>query len=222
MLRPFAVISPAITTMFCAILADAASMSRPSSDAAPRPCDSASVSASRIRFALAHFLGRRREDLVREIDLRRVNRPLPLAAERRGASRGELESIRILEVAERSVDRAESVRAAGDDHPRDAEVPLVAGIIGIQPADVRRARAHARGVVGDAEVHRLEPLARLRDRLDVRHAERGLDEHLDADLARELLRILDLCEQRIDHVHVARERRPSESAPCRRTAPPAR
>ena len=85
-----------------------------------------------------------------------------------------------------------------------AEVPLVAGIVGIQPADVRRTRAHARRVVRDAEMHRLEPL------LDCAIASTlAMPSAVSISTSMPILcgsfvRVLDLREQRVDHVHVAR------------------
>src|SRR3546814_3440615 len=46
-------------------------------------------------------------DLVGELDLARVDRPLALAAEHRGAARLGLEALRVGEVAEGAVDRSE-------------------------------------------------------------------------------------------------------------------
>src|SRR4051812_18777416 len=81
----------------------------------------------------------------------------------------------ILEVAERPVDRSETICSAGDHHARERCVPLVSRVIRIEAADVYGTRPTAGSVVGNPEVHRLEPPARLRNRLDVGHAERSLD-----------------------------------------------
>ena len=60
------------------------------------------------------------------------------------------------------------------------------------------------GVVGDAEVERLEPTAEGGDRLDVGHAERGFDQRLEADAGLEPLGRLDLVDHGFDHVEVGR------------------
>jgi hypothetical protein len=51
------------------------------------------------------------------------------------------------------------------------------GIHRVQPADVGGAGAHRGGVVGHAEVQRLQPAAELGD-FDIGHAQRGLDQRL--------------------------------------------
>src|SRR5207248_1870251 len=101
-------------------------------------------------------------------------------------------------------DGPQPVRPAGGDHARQGRMPLVARVVGVQPADAHGARAHARGEVGDAEVHRFEPAARLRDGLDVRHAQRGLDQHLDGDPVGDAAGRLDLPQQRVHQVHGGR------------------
>ena len=53
-------------------------------------------------------------------------------------------------------------------------------------------------------MHRFESAARLRDGLDVRHAQRGLDQHLDADPVGDAAGRLDLRQQRVHQVHVGR------------------
>ena len=60
----------------------------------------------------------------------------------------------------------------------------------------------ARGIVGDAEMQRLEPAAEGRDRLDIGHAERRLDQRLEADPGLVALGDLDLVDHRLDHVEV--------------------
>jgi len=64
---------------------------------------------------------------------------------------------------------------------------------------------HARGEVGDAEVHRFEAAAGLRDRLDVRHAQGRLDQHLDPDAMRDATGGLDLGQQGVHEVDIRRD-----------------
>src|SRR5579885_3122868 len=107
--------------------------------------------------------------------------PLAFVSQRRGAAGGGLVALRIVEVAERPVDGADAVGAAGDHHALQGRVPLIARIIRIEAADDDGARPAGSGKIGNAEMQRLETPARLRDGLDVGHAERDLDEALDAD-----------------------------------------
>ena len=74
---------------------------------------------------------------------------------------------------------------------------------------MRRADAHGAGagrgrIVGDAEAHGLDALGGLRDGLDIGHAERRLDQELEADLLLALLVLLDLRDQHVDGVDVLR------------------
>ena len=163
----------AVAMRFLAIFSEAASIILPSSEAAPLPCASASFSATMMRSARSTSLAVRREHRVGELDLRGMDRPLALDAERRCALGARRVAIGIGEVAERAVDRAQAVGAAGDRHARQREVPLVAGVVGVQAADDDGARLVEGGVVGDAEVHRLEPARRGGDGFDVGHAERA-------------------------------------------------
>ena len=126
---------------------------------------------------------------------------MPSAAARRGAG---LVAVGIVEVAERTVDRAQAVGAAGDGHARQREVPLIARIVGVEAADDDGARLVEGRVVGDAEVHRLEPARGGGDRFDVGHAERRLDQRFGADPVREALGHLDLADDAFDRVDVGR------------------
>ena len=188
--------------MFCAIRADAASIIFAIQLRRPAPLRFRLPDGLEDALGALHFVWRGREDVIGQVDLRRMDGPLPLDAERCRATGGEREARRILEVAERSVDRPQPVGAAGHRHARDRGVPLVTGVVGIEAPDAHGAGAHAGGVVGHAEVHRLEPRARLRDRLDVRHPERRLDQDLETDPTRKALRRLDLREQRVHQVYV--------------------
>ena len=155
-----------------------------------------------------------REHLVGQGDLGRVDRPLALVAQHRGAARGGAVPLGIAEVAVRAVDRAQTVGPAGDRDAREGVVPLVAPVprAVIRPHRVGVGRAADRGrvalqrgrVVGDAEHHRLHPLrARGGDLVHAVHAGRRLDQHADPDPVRQRLGGLDLVEQGRDEVHVA-------------------
>ena len=134
-----------------------------------------------------------------------MNGPFALVAECGGPPGGGHVSIWVFEVAVRTIDRTQAVGAARGHHPRERGVPLVARVIGVQAADVHRPGAEARGEIRDAEMHRLESAARLRDRFDVSHAERGLDQDFDPDAVGDVPRRLDLREQRVHQVHVRRD-----------------
>ncbi len=79
-------------------------------------------------------------------------------------------------------------------------------VVGVRAADVRGAGLDARRVVRDAEDHRLEPVGPCAgDRLDVRHAPRGLDQDVDPDPSRlPAVALLDLVQQGCDELDVAR------------------
>ena len=95
-------IALAISTTFCAIRALAASIIRPSSWAAPFPSLRRLLQRLEDPPGPVHLRLGRGEDLVGQLDLRGVDGPLPLDAERRAAPGGEQVAIGILEVAERA------------------------------------------------------------------------------------------------------------------------
>ena len=101
------------------------------------------------------------------------------------------------------------------------EVPLVAGIVGVEAADDDGARLVEGGIVGDAEMHRLEPAVGRRDRFDVGHAERRFDQRFDADLVRAALGHLDLADDASRPCRRRPARRPSGSGSCRAWRRPA-
>ena len=107
---------------------EAASIRRPSSETAPFPSFAPSSIACEDPARAVDLGLARREDLVRELDLRGVDRPLALAAQRRRPARRRTVAVGVVEVAERAVDRAQALRAAGRHHAADAEVPLVAPV----------------------------------------------------------------------------------------------
>src|SRR5437764_9929263 len=89
-----------------------------------------------------------REDLVRQPYLRRMDRPLPLAPQRRRALRGGPVTVGVVEITERAVDRAEAFGSACRDHPADREVPLlspvegaVVQLIGVREDAITRVRS---------------------------------------------------------------------------------
>ena len=67
-----------------------------------------------------------------------------------------------------------------------------------------RARAGRGGVVGDAEMQRFVALAGRGDLVDVLHAERGFDDHLEADALLAADRGLALRHQHVDGIDVGR------------------
>ena len=83
-------------------------------------------------------------------------------------------------------------------------MPLVAGVVGVQPADHHGARAIRGGVVGHAEMHRLQPAPGGGDRLDIGHAERRLDQRLKADPVVKPGGLLDLADHGLDGVEIGR------------------
>ena len=110
-----------------------------------------------------------------------MDRPLALIAQRgRPTRRGEI-ALWVAEVAEWPVDGSKPVGATRHQHPRQRRVPLVAGIVGVEPADDDSTGPTRRGIIGDAEMQCLQARARRGQRFDVGHAERGLHEGLDAD-----------------------------------------
>ena len=136
-------------------------------------------------------------------------RPFAFVAQGRHApGRGDI-TFGIIEIAERPVDGAQPERAASRHDIDQGGMPLVAQravalVVGVQPADVHGARPHAGGIVRHTEVQRFETRGRLRDRHDVGPAQRGLDQALYADFLFQSLRLLDLGQQAIHHIHVRR------------------
>ena len=133
-----------------------------------------------------------------------MDRPLAFDAEGCGAPGGGRVAIGIGEVAERTVDGAQAVGPAGNRHARQGRMPLVAGIVGVEAADVDGAGLAAGGIVGDPEMHRLQPSREGGDRLDIGHAERRLDQRFETDAGLETLGHLDLVDHGLDHVEVGR------------------
>src|SRR5438552_2721308 len=84
-------------------------------------------------------------------------------------------------------------------------VRLLAGLIGDRPPEAHGAGGQARGKGGDTEVHRLETRARVGDRLDVRHPQGRLDQHVDSDAMRDATGGFDLGEQGVHEIDVRRD-----------------
>ena len=74
-------------------------------------------------------------------------------------------------------------------------MPLIARIKRVQTANVCCAGPHAGGVIGHAKVQRLQPPAKLRDRLDIGHAKGRLDQGLDAHTCGQPAALLDLVDR---------------------------
>ena len=84
-------------------------------------------------------------------------------------------------------------------------MPLVAGIVRVEAADVDRAGLAAGGIVGNPEMHRLQPSREGGDRLDIGHAERRLDQRFETDAGLVALGHLDLVDHGLDHVEIGRD-----------------
>ncbi len=187
-----AAMASARTRTLRAMRSEAASIILPSSAAAPRPSASALRSSSMMRRARVTSVSGGEKNSFAERDLAGVDRPFAFAAERGGAAGAFLVTLGVGEVAEGAVDGAQAIGAAGDDHAADRGMPLVAGVMGVEATDVHRPGAHGGGVVGDAEVERIEPAAELGDGLDVGHAEGGFDQGFQPDAGGEAARLFDL------------------------------
>src|SRR5882724_13341567 len=158
-----------------------------------------------------------REHLVGERHLRGVDGPFAFAAQHGAAAAGGAVAVGVREVPERAVDGAQAVGARGHHHSRDGVVPHVApvgvalvggvgvgedGVVRIGAADAGGAGARRGGVVGDAEMEGLVAFAGGGDLGHVLHAERGLDDQLEADALLARLRGFYLCDQHIQGVDV--------------------
>ena len=147
---------------------------------------------------------RRAEDLVRGVDLTRVQNPLAVEAEGGGASGHPLVAVDVADLQERPVDGLLVVRAGGhEDAHEDVVVRVALGV-------ARRLLAHDQGLhvdrrheVGRAEDDRLDTRRGLRDPVDVDQPERVLDLRLDADAAhRKAVRLLDLGDEQVEGHHL--------------------
>ena len=172
------------SSRFCTMRIDAASTITPSTLIAPSPC----FSASRVRrFLFARRrdrVGRGREDLLGDLDLARMNRPLADHTERVCAFGLAPVTVRIAEVRVRTVDRVDAVRATRDRHLVARVVPDVAGV-GAGFADRHHLHLLARRVVAHTEDQAFEPVGTRGDFVDVHHAFDFFDEAFDADTPRQ-------------------------------------
>src|ERR671912_315592 len=121
-----------------------------------------------------------------------MDRPLPFNAEGGSTAGSRGVAVRILKIAKGAIDGTESIGPASDDHAGERRMPLVTGIVRVQSADIDGTRPAARRIVGNAEMHGLEPGTRLRDRFHIRHTQSGLDQYVDPDPVRNSLGFLDL------------------------------
>ncbi len=202
------------------------SIRRPSSATAPLPSfcgllhggeDAPGACSTSLRW--------RGEDLVGERDLARDGSPTcprsPAPPARLAAA---LIAVGVGEIAERSVDRAQAIGAGGHHHAGDGVVPHVAPVgwrgCRRQPCrsarhspDWRRrcwscapwSRRHSRQRRNAAIRCACEAAAIS---CDVLHAERGLDDQLEADALLAALGGLDLRHQHVDGIDVRRRCRP--------------
>ncbi len=125
-----------------------------------------------------------------------MNRPLPLVAQHGGTIRRCHITIRVTEITKRTIDRAQSISTARHHHARLRCMPgvgpeILAIAIGvtirqhtrvfIDAANHRRARTGRCSVIRHAKRHGFQALAGLRDGFNIRHTERGFDQHFKAD-----------------------------------------
>mmetsp|Transcript_16687 Transcript_16687/g.22992 ORF Transcript_16687/g.22992 Transcript_16687/m.22992 type:complete len:238 (-) Transcript_16687:488-1201(-) len=162
---------------------------------------------------LGHLLLGGAVDLVRKLDLARVDCPLALAAEHSSAAGLGLVASGVGEVAEGTVHWAEAVGVRSDHDARDRVVPHVTPVVVTRLVSVFVRQhtvlcvgaANARGaclgggrIIRHTEVQRLVALGGASDGIHVRHAERRLDDQLEANLLLAALTHLTLRDQ---HVH---------------------
>src|SRR5262249_31832317 len=186
------------------------------------------VDATAVGNGGEHLLGEadllrgRAEDLARDGDLARVERPGADAAEQEGGAELILAPERVADVAERPVEGQGAHRCAGVDHARDRVVPgillggrarrvrgLGIGIAGYQAGGVSTAdagRLHAARCrqVGRTEADALQPRAGRAELLDVGHALRGLEDRMHEDGTVDAMLGLELRQQAVDVVDVPR------------------
>ena len=90
---------------------------------------------------LGHFRLGRREHLIGQLDLRRMDRPLAFIAQHHGALGRRDIAVGIAKVAERSIDRAQAIGAARDHHARlRGHATGGAGIVRCRPCPCPTAR----------------------------------------------------------------------------------
>ena len=151
-----------------------------------------------------HLRWRRRKDFIRQCDLRGMYRPFSFAPQCGCAASRQLIAVRILDVAKRAIDRPQTIGAARYRHAADCEMPLVAGIIRIQSADIDRSGAVTGGVVSNAEMQRLQPSARAvaGNVLNIGHAQRGFDQRFQSNPVFQALLHFQLINHGFHHVDI--------------------
>src|ERR1700694_4440345 len=110
---------------------------------------------------------RRREHIVREFDLTRMNRPLADGAHRRGPRRLTTIALRVLEVTEWTVDRIDTVGAASGDHAATRVMPNVARISIRRIGRDTEPHTLTRRKITEAEDQRFQARAARCNRLDI-------------------------------------------------------
>ena len=132
-----------------------------------------------------------------------MDHPFPGEAEQSGAARLVAILFRIAKIGERTVDRVETLYARGD---RDAVAMVMVEVaeVVVGFADARHPHTLARRVVVHAEDQRFQPRRGRGDFLDAVQRLDLLDQHLDADLARDAMARLQHAEQAVDEDNVLR------------------
>src|SRR4051812_5601599 len=142
---------------------------------------------------------RGREDLVGGLHLARVQHPLAVEAEGRGALGDLAVAVDVADLQVGAVDRLEVVGTGGHQDLHQDVVVGVRRVAGRLLAHDQRLHVDRRHEVGRAEDDGLDALGRRRDLVDVVEALRVLDLRLDADLADlEAHRLLDLGQQEVE------------------------
>src|SRR5215468_5833437 len=146
-----------------------------------------------------------REDTVGSRELSGMNALLSVEPHRARDAARALEADNVGVVRVRPINGAQTVRARSRDDRVHRSVPSMAwiqGIVLIECADARGRHSHRRRVVPSAEDERLETTRCLRDLAYPDEAGGRFDLRLDSDASSEVLPKLDLCEQRVDELHV--------------------
>ena len=128
------------------------------------------------------LLLRRREQLVEDVDLVGMQRPLAVVAEHLRALAVVTERVGLADLQERAVDHLEAVRSPRHQDLREHVVEVVARVLGDLHAAGEHRHLHGRGEVGGTEDDGLETGRRRADLLDVDQAAGRLDLRLDADV----------------------------------------
>ena len=116
------------------------------------------------------LLLRRREELVEDVDLVGVQRPLAVVAEHLRALAVVAERVGLADLQERAVDHLEAVRPTRHQDLREHVVEVVARVLGDLHAAGEHRHLHRRGEVGGTEDDGLEARRRRADLLDVDEA----------------------------------------------------